>query len=260
MNIVDRGAVRSYFMGKSQIMPIILMIVGIPLIFCMGIGIILIIIGAVMYFKNKNDFANEDKVDEVTKLEIENAKDRALKKFNLLQEQVSIIDPISISGPADQPNSPTAALLARQSNSILSNKTLKKALGDKNDDPIYVAKIGSDSKLRYTLVNITTYLFGESQLYIYYSNVDITTGKVFSEGTNEYFYKDIEAISTSQDTRKIFNIKEKKYDKVVYERVAIYTAACYYSASLGARKEDAPSKLETQITAMRNLIRDKKMA
>ena len=259
MNIVDRGAVRNYFMGKSQIMPIILMIVGIPLIFCMGIGIILIIIGAVMYFKNKNDFANEDKVDEVTKLEIENAKDRALKKFNLLQEQVSIIDPISISGPADQPNSPTAVLLARQSNSILSNKTLKKALGDKNDDPIYVAKIGSDSKLRYTLVNITTYLFGESQLYIYYSNVDITTGKVFSEGTYEYFYKDIEAISTSQDTRKIFNIKEKKYDKVVYEYVAIYTGGCYYSASLGARKEDAPSKLETQITAMKNLIRDKKM-
>ena len=50
MNIVDRGAVRSYFMGKSQLVPMILMIVGIPLICAWGLGIILIIIGICKYF------------------------------------------------------------------------------------------------------------------------------------------------------------------------------------------------------------------
>ncbi len=257
MNVIDRGAVRKYFMEKNQVLPIILIIVGIFTLTLL-IGIVLIIVGIILYFKNRNDFSNEDKVDEITKVEIENAKERALKKFNLLQEQVSLIEPISVAGPANQPNSPTAAAIAASSN--MASKLVKKALASNTDDPIYVERIGSDYNLRYTLVNITTFLFSETQLYIYYSNVDITTGLIFSEGTYEIFYSDIESIYTSKNVRKIFNQKQKKYEKVVYENMFVYTGGSYYQAGLPAYKEGEPSKIDNQFSAMRNLIREKKQA
>lgn len=256
MNVIDRGAVRKYFMEKNQIVPLILIVIGIATL-AMLVGIIFIIAGIIIYFKNKNDFSNEDKVDEITKVEIENAKERALKKFNLVQEQVSLIEPISVAGPANQPNSPTAQAIA---SSNASSKLVKKALASSNDDPIYVERLGSDYNLRYTLVNITTFLFSETQLYIYYSNVDITTGLVFSEGTYEIFYSDIESIYTSKDVRKIFSPKQKKYEKVVYEYLSVYTGGSYYKAGLPATKEGEPSKIDNQFSAMRNLIREKKQA
>ncbi len=265
MTVIDRGAVKQYFIGKSQKLPIFLMILGIPLIFLWGLGLILIIIGLVLYTKNRNEYANEEKVDEIVKVELDQAKKRALKKLNLVKEQVSAIDPVVVFGPADQPYSETAAILAQQKNSGVLGVLLsaKRSVLENSDDPVYIEKVGSDNNLRYTLLSITTYMFGEDQLYIYYENVDITTGLVFSEGTFEYFYSDITSIETFESKSKIRRMVSKKKVqefRIVKERMAIYNSGGRsYVASLGAREESEPSIMGDKFVAMRNLIRDKKI-
>lgn len=260
-NVVDRSKVKNYFKAKSTTLSIILMIVGVffilmPNVFIKIIGLAMAIGGGYLFYKAKNNFDNEDKVDEMMKIEIEEAKQRGIKKFNLVQEQVSLIEPISIHGPAAQPNSPTATVLSYGTKGM--SRTFQKKLAMNNDDPIFIGKIGSDSKYRYTLLSITTYLFGEEQLYIYYSNVDITTGLVFSEGTHEYFYKDIEAMSTSQSNTREYNIRKKQFERIVKECFLVSTSGSSYLGAFEPRKMDEPSKLEEQFTAMRNLIREKK--
>ena len=263
MKVIDRNVVRQYFIGKSQRKPVLLMIVGIPLIFFFGIGLILIAVGLIWYIRNKNDYANEDKVDEMVEIEIEQAKERALTKLNLVAEQVSTIEPVSVYGPADQPFSETAAALAQQNTNGLVGILLnaKRAVLENSDDPVYIEKVGSDNHVRYTLLNITTYMFGEDQLYIYYSNVDITTGLVFSEGTYEFFYSDITSLSTyeTKQKMKVINKKKTKEYRIVKERMAIHNSGgSSYTASLGAREENAPSTIGEKFVAMRNLIREKK--
>lgn len=263
-NVIDCSLVRQYFIGKSQRIPVLLIIIGIPLLLFYGLGLILIAIGFIWYCINKNNFANEEKVDEMVQVEIEQAKERALTKLNLVSEQVSTIDPVSVYGPADQPFSETAVALEQQKQKkglfgLLSNA--KRVLLKNSDDPVYIEKVGSDSQIRYTLLNITTYMFGEDQLYIYYYNVDITTGLVFSEGTYEFFYNDITSISMYETKQKVKRIKKKKTTefRIVKERMAIYTSGSVsYTASLGARDENAKSTVGEKFEAMRNLIRDKK--
>ena len=101
-------------------------------------------------------------------------------------------------------------------------------------------------------------MFGEKRLYIYYSNVDLTTGVVYAEGTHEYFYSDINALTFRQNKEKVYNFKKKRYEGILFESVKLYASGCNYTATLFTDLDK--SVVEKEFTGMRNLIRDKKDA
>ena len=229
MNEPNRKVVKRYFVGRSQTGPIVLMLVG---LFTMAlvVGIFLLLGGIIWFLYNKFsvDHEGESEVDKAKEHEIALTKERALKKLNILEDQVSDVDPVVVSGRGTEPAS---------SGLVIKTSFLKKLLKRKKknedvEDPIYRVKIGSDDKFRCSLVSISVFMFGEKQLYIYFSQVDLATGLVYSEGTHEYFYSDINAMSFYQDKEKIFNFKKKKFERILFECVKIFASGCSYTATL----------------------------
>ena len=127
--------------------------------------------------------------------------------------------------------------------------------------PHLVARIGTDDKQRVTLPAITVYMFGEEQLYIYYQYFNIITGKIFCEGVHEYFYEDIVGIISVQDKKLAFKrhglfnlfLKITPYLK---EKISVVSSGCTHTEAYYV--DIGGSLLDTQFTAMRNLIRQKK--
>lgn len=251
--------IKRYFEGKSQTGAKILMIVGL-ITSAAGIGIFLLLGGVAWYLYNKfsADLSGESEVDNAVQREINAAKERALKKLNLLDEQVQDVPPVVVSGRGTEPESSAVRKNLSGLTKLFKMVKLKifKKKDDIEDDPIYLVRIGSDSKFRCSLLSVSVFMFGETQLYIYYCNVDLTTGLVYSEGTHEYFYSDINAISFLQDKEKVYNFKKRKYQRVLFECVKIYASGCHHTAALATDVDH--SVVEREFTGMRNLIREKK--
>ena len=269
----NRSNIRPYFEGKKSVVPLLVLIIGIvcffvPLGFFKFLGVVAVIAAIVLWVKNKffSDFTHEEDVDKAMAYEAEQAKTRALERLGIVKEQVSLIDPIATSGMAPRTITASDKIQFEQNTKglfgkLLNKKNTKKQLMENDDDPKYFVKVGSDDKLRYTLLHNTVYYFSDSQLYIYWENVDIATGLVYESGTSEYFYKDIEAVSTSQVCDKQFAPKKKKYVRYINEYVSVILAGTRYSGAFRTYTEGSVDKKEIadQIFAMRNLIRDKKM-
>ena len=127
--------------------------------------------------------------------------------------------------------------------------------------PTLLFKFGSDDRIRVSLPAITVYMFGEEQLYMYYQYFDVVTGKIFCEGIQEYFYEDIVAVTSSQETKKVFKrtgflklfIKAIDYLK---ESITVVSSGCQHSESYIVPM--GFSLLDTSFVGMRNLIRQKK--
>ena len=258
---LDRKKIRQYFEGKKQTGPIIMMVLGV-ITMAIVVGIFLFIIGIAWFLYNKfsADHAGEAEVDKAKSMEIERAKERALKKLNLMEEQIQDVDPVVVSGRGFEPESSKPALkmgLLKQLFGSIKTKIFK-VKEDIEDDPIYMARIGSDSKFRSSLISVSVFMFGEKQLFIYYSNIDLCTGLIYSEGTHEYFYSDINAISFMQDKEKVYNFKKRKYQRILFECVKIFANGCHHTATLSTDLDN--SVIEKEFTGMRNLIRERKNA
>jgi len=261
--MIDRKKVKSYFTGKSQLGPVILMIVGIVTM-AMIIGIGLFIGGLVWFLVNKfgADLSGESEVDAAKQYEIEQAKIRAKEKLNIIDEQIQNVEPVIVSGRGYQPDyvagmtQTTKGIVNFVKNLLGRNKTKKHK--DDYEDPVYMARIGSDGKYRCSLVSTSVFMFGEKQLYIYYSNVDLTTGIVYSEGTHEYFYSDINALTFIQEKEKVFNFKKKRYEGILFECVKLFASGCSYTATLFTDLNK--SVVEKEFNGMRALIRERKDA
>lgn len=256
METIDREKVKRYFIGKSMVGPLVLLIVGIITVaFIIGIFLLIGSLAWFLYNKFTADLSGQAEVDRAQQYEQDLAKERALKKLNLLDEQVQDVPPVVVCGRGFEPESPTTQKLALGGffASLFKGRILKKS-----DDPIYMIRIGNDNKFRCSLASISVFMFGEKQLYIYYANVDLTTGLIYSEGTHEYFYSDINAISFMQDREKVFNFRKKKYERILFEKVKIFASGCHHTATLSTDLDH--SVVEKEFTGMRNLIRDRKNA
>lgn len=259
MNEARRKKIKHYFEGKSQTIPTILMIVGVVTMAAV-VGIFLFIAGLVWFLYNKfsADLSGESEVDKAVQHEIKCARERAFQKLNLIDEQVQDVPPVVVSGRGYEPETTAArkniGLLAKLLK-VFKIKVLKKK-DDLEDDPTYMVRIGSDNKFRCSLLSVSVFMFGETQLFIYYCNVDLTTGLVYSEGTHEYFYTDINAISFEQVKEKVYNFKKRKYQRVLFECVKIFASGCHHTATLATDVDR--SVIDREFTGMRNLIRERK--
>jgi hypothetical protein len=115
MNEPNRKVVKRYFVGRSQTGPIVLMLVG---LFTMAlvVGIFLLLGGIIWFLYNKFsvDHEGESEVDKAKEYEIQKTKERALKKLNILEDQVSDVDPVVVSGRGTEPASSRPRAVRRQ--------------------------------------------------------------------------------------------------------------------------------------------------
>lgn len=252
MNI-NRAKIKTYFVGKSQLVPIILMILGLII---PGIGLLLVGAGIVLFIYNKfsPDLSGESEVDKAKEYEIECAKARALEKLNLISEQIENVEPVVVSGRANPPESSTGVIQKSFLKTLL--KSFKLFKKDEYEDPVRMDRIGSEGKYRCSLLSTSVFMFGETQLYIYFSYVDLTTGLIYTEGTQEIFYSDINAMSLFQEKEKVYNYKKKRYEAILFESVKVFANGCSHTASLYTDLDK--SVVDTQFNGMRNLIREKK--
>ncbi len=146
-----------------------------------------------------------------------------------------------------------------EKNSFVSPKKINKL---DNFAPKFIAKLGSDDKVRVSLPAITVYMFGDEQIYMYYQYFDIVTGNIFCEGIHEYFYEDIVGITSKQERKKIF--KRYGFLRLFLKRIDYLKESINILSKGGKYTESyivdmGCSLLDTQFTGMRNLVRQKKI-
>ena len=105
---------------------------------------------------------------------------------------------------------------------------------------------------------MSTYAFSEDQLYVYTGNIDISTGMIYDEYTDEIFYKDITDIYMEESLAKVYDMKKKK-DKY-YKNQIIGLKGAGFNKRNSMKDSLNNDSFSTQFAAMRNLIRDKKRA
>ncbi len=262
-----RRTANAYFNGKLA--PIVLTIIGFFTLI-IGIGYLLILIGLIWYVidKNGSNSKDEEEIDKLIHIEMNRIHDRAYEKLNVINEQIDIIEPICLYGPAKEIEHNNSNNLIKVVyaliyfvNFIFSMFVTLYNRIKHNQDLTIKMKIGKDYRFRYSYNQFTVYVFDRNQLYIYYANVDIITGIIHSEGTYEYYYSDIVGVVMQQTKIKKYLPKKPfsfstPYIYNVYESVKIYTSGCYHTASVHSAIDH--TLIDKQFKAMRNLIREKK--
>ena len=273
--MINREKIREYFTGKSCRNPVILMIVGLVLMlvgtlletdFISTCGTLAVTGGwfwlLYILFRNRfmPDLSGEPEVDAAKEQEIELAKQRAMEKLNIIGEQVQNADPVVVCGRGTQPAYVEGMMRNKKGGLFGAIKCLLGIAKKKNDyeDPYFRARIGSDGAYRCSLISTSVFMFGEKQLYVYFSDVDLVTGLVYSQGTHEYFYSDINAVTFLQNKEKVFNAKKKCYEGILFEAVQLFASGCSYTATLFTDMDK--SVVDKEFTAMRALIRERKDA
>lgn len=243
---IDRSAAKKYFKGAG-IWPWLLIIVGIPLAFIV-VGLFMIVGGIVwllvVYFSAG---AYERQIDQIIAAEQEHLLKRGAEKLGLIDEQIGLIEPIRTVGMGRE-----SALL----NDAASGGFFSFFKKSSSQAPVLKIRFNSEGEWRFSLIQVNIFMFDDKQLYVYFANVDITTGLIYSEGTHECFYKDICGLSTEQELTSKFNPKSRKFVTVPYEYIKVLTSGHQLSATIDTAMSN--SALDEQFSAMRNLVREKK--
>jgi len=131
-------------------------------------------------------------------------------------------------------------------------------------------KRGSDNILRFTPISVSVINFTENQLLAYNCVLDFTTGKALNEATDEYFYKDVVAVSTKSESMTV-NINKKKFGTIQLNAAEVFTLTTSGGTSISVLLRDPTlinrmgggemptTKAEEAIQAVRKMLRDKKV-
>ncbi|MBO5146292.1 MAG: zinc ribbon domain-containing protein [Lachnospiraceae bacterium] len=260
--------IRKWFEGASYGKWILLIIIGAVLVTVI-IGIPILIIGIVGLVRSFTAGVNE--VDMAWNAYADVLSKRGIQKLNVIEEQVNLIDPVVLVGFGASPDSSfEAAKELGGSRSALGRLFSfsywlsllarlwpfgKKTKGTELD-PYEASRIGKDDILRSMLMSVSVYRFSEEQVLIYTGNLDISTGLIYNERTEEVFYQDIEGIRFSQSVFKVYSTNKKRFVNKARESLELYLSGCTLHASF--RTDMNTSVIQNQFSAMRSLIRDKK--
>lgn len=198
-------------------------------------------------FRSRRAF--EEALDAFLQDERASFEERALSRFGLVREQVSFTKPLVLTGPyPEKKRGPVRSLseaLSRLHDCIKDQFVYR---------PHQKYKQGADGKVRYSLIQVNIYHFGQRQLFVYELGYDLCTCSIFRESTAEYFYQDIDFVSAGEQLKKILGRRSRMIEKR-YESFKIVAASGSYNYTV----TDADEKiLENQVMAMRNLLREQK--
>jgi len=279
---IDRSAARRYFIGAGRG----LIIVGCIILFLavvagfntplLIIGVLSILAGIVwglVVFLSAPIYENQ--VDEIINIEKEYLLQRGAEKLSLVEEQTNIVAPLQTVGVGHTPTPQTQELeryamrsggffrlignvfVAMFSSIVIA---ILRLLGRAVRPPMLRLRFGRGNRVRASLIQVNIFMFGESQVYVYFANLDIVTGYIYHEGTHEFFYSDVNSITTDQKIEARLNLREFAMQDIVFEFVKVYTPGWHIEASFDPSITGVAAVLDEQFTAMRNLIREKKDA
>lgn len=271
----DTKKIRKWFEGRRPWWPILLVVIGLLFLkFGDGVGMILFSIlvtalgGACWYFTWMA--VSEDNValvDQAWNYYANVLAQRGMEKLNLIEEQVGMIDPVVVTGYGERPDQSFAEAKAfkRMQKLLFNNwiiglirKLISRLRKDETElDPYVKFRIASDERFRSMLQQMSVYMFTDTQVLVYSANIDISTGFVYKESTDEIFYRDIEGINFEKNAQTAYNPRKKAFVHIMLERVVLYLGGTTLTSNI-IRAIGGQSVIDQQFGAMRELIRDKK--
>lgn len=188
----------------------------------------------------------ERAADEYVQSDLEYFRERALSRLGLVEEQISLISPIRVTGPYCGLEEPDAkrSVFGKLLDFIKYLFVYRTRL---------IFKYGSDQKTRYSVVQASIFLYSESQIYVYKAGYDLCTGEIFAESTSEYFYRNVSCILSGERDERIRTGRKTIHKKYEYFKVITASGAVNHAVVDGGGQI-----LQNQIMAMKNLVRDKK--
>ena len=261
--------IRKWFKGNKPKWPIVVVILGVVLkiiyqqnyfLAHSPVPIIVILIGAIAWVVTWMTVGTLQEVNQAWATYVNILSQRGLQKLNLIQDEVSLIEPIVLVGCGKKPNdsyvTSKAEALAKQN---IFKVLFQKLIGTfKHEyDPEVRYRIDEQNFLHSMLLQVSVYMFSGNQVFVYVGNIDISTGLIYQESTSEVFFQDIEGLNFEQEIIKIYNEHKKNRENKVMETFVLYLAGCKLSSSVLLEANDM-SVVENQLSGMRNLVRDKK--
>lgn len=191
--------------------------------YVLAIVLIILSIVTMIYFLKEQHITDED-IDQFCLDNINGIEDKSLKKLGLDKEQVSLISPIVISG-------------------YFFSKILT--------DPFY--RQGLDQKDRSSNYQVSVLFFSDDQVFSYTYTFSLIYDEEKSR-TDEYFYKDIVSISTSNDIVDFIDNRRQKKSANIHQFVLTTSGGTSICNSLMSYDDN----IEKSIQGMKQLIRQKK--
>ena len=166
---------KKYFSQIKLKNSIIVIVAGLLLLYVLpsgskDLGYIVAAVGAVLICLNISGRPSDSEIDDICTKEIENAKQKGIKKLGLDEDEVKLIAPISIKG--------------HYYRDISTHVKYKR---------------GKDNQWRTSNYETVVFFFSEKQVYSYKYRFSLIANER-NESTDEYFYKDIVSVATSSDT------------------------------------------------------------
>jgi hypothetical protein len=204
------------------------------------LGILLLALGILVIVLGVGGKPTDREMDQFLAEDLENAKKKSLLKLTMDESQI-VGDPLVIKGIR-----------------VKTIASVKSAY-----------KRGADSQIRYTPVDVTVLHMTQHQLVSYQAALDLFTGSLFSEATDEYFYKDIVSVATKTISMPA-TIAGRNYTLNAAETFQLTTSGGTSITvllkdplliSLMGKGGDIPiTEAERAITVIRSMLREKKQA
>lgn len=150
-------------------------IIGVPFIRAMGFGLVLISLGVWSIYDWKKKKVSDIAMDAWIEDELKVVHERALTKTGTDRSEV-----------------------VSESVVILGFPKVWQLNGG-----VFAFKKGEDSIIRFTPLHVTVINFTANQLVAYECDLDLSTGNLINESTDEYFYKDVVSVATKTKTQTI---------------------------------------------------------
>jgi len=128
-------------------------------------------------------------------------------------------------------------------------------------------KKGGDGVTRFTPMNVTVINMTQNQLITYQACLDLTTGNLMNEETDEYFYNDVVSVSTKTASRTVKSDSYGELQLNATESFVLTTSAGTYVETilrdpkliqLMGGGEIPTTEAERAIQSVRKMLRDKK--
>ena len=170
-----RRHIKAYFEGSNALLAWLLIIVGVPMIFAFGLGLVMIAVGAYLLWQRKSKLSGQQ-IDKWA------AEDFAAHNF-IMRAWVMFGSPEITREPLVLRGIATSTPL---SENVFSGEM-----------------VGDDGLTRSTPLSATVILCSAEQLGIYQAGLDLATGNRVNERFVEVFYQDVVGISTIHRTESL---------------------------------------------------------
>ena len=247
----DSDSSSSSFFGKWFWISLVasFFLLGIPLVIYIGIKIASVV---------KSSSGDEIIYDRIFSNDIEFLKDRAVNVMGFVSEELSMIPPIITHGYARESDAVKKSAELEEEKRSLFQKLLEiKNLFTKDKEYISHAVFlkGHDERIRASLISVTMFSFTEQQLVTYVCDYDIALGIILKEYVHEIFYRDVESVVYGIETWHVpTNDGSIARIPLSWTRITVSSGKNIVASMYGEN-----DMLENQVTAMKNLIRNKKI-